>query len=105
VVFLCEIEQREAATQLARACSLLTPKHLALVASLVDSDGQEVQEKTATEWLDPYRRLAALEYTDSQRATALKLKRLGAEVVLSGPRDLDRKIMQRYRYLRQRQRV
>jgi len=105
VVFLCEIEQREAATQLARACSLLSPKHLALVASLEDSDVQELQENAATDWLDPYRRLAALEYTDSQRATALKLKRLGAEVVLSGPRDLDRKIMQRYRYLRQRQRV
>jgi uncharacterized protein (DUF58 family) len=105
VVFLCEIEQREAATQLAKACSLLSPKHLALVASLVDSDVQELQENTATGWLDPYRRLAALEYTDSQRATALKLKRLGAEVVLSEPCDLDRKIMQRYRSLRQRQRV
>ena len=105
VVFLCEIEQREAATQLARACSLLTPKHLALIASLVDSDVQEIQESRCEEWQDPYRRLAALEYTRSQRATALNLKRLGAEVVLSGPRNLDRKIMQHYRHLRQRQRV
>jgi len=105
VVFLCEIEQREAATQLARACSLLAPKHLALVASLVDSDIQKIQEHPCEEWLDPYRRLAAQEYTYAQRATALNLKRLGAEVVLSGPRDLDSRIMQRYRYLRQRQRV
>ena len=105
VVFLCEIEQREAATQLARACSLLTPKHLTLVASLVDSDIQEIQEQHGEGWLDPYRHFAAQEYTHSQRATALNLKRLGAEVVLSGPRDLDSKIMQRYRYLRQRQRV
>lgn len=105
VVFLCEIEQREAATQLARACRLLTPKHLALVASLVDSDIQEIRELHCAEWLDPYRRFAALEYTRSQRATALNLKRLGAEVVLSGPRDLDSRIMQRYRHLRQRRRV
>jgi len=105
VVFLCEIEQREAATQLAKACSLLAPKHLALVASLVDSDVQEIQVHHCEEWLDPYRRFAAQEYTYSQRATALNLKRLGAEVVLSGPRDLDSRIMQRYRYLRQRQRV
>ena len=105
VVFLCEIEQREAATQLARACSLLSSKHLTLVASLVDSDVQEIQEHPCKEWLDPYRRLAAQEYTYSQRATALNLKRLGTEVVLSGPLDLDSKIMQRYRYLRQRQRV
>ena len=105
VVFLCEIEQREAATQLARACSLLSPKHLALVASLVDSDVQEIQEHHCKEWLDPYRRFAAQEYTHSQRTTAFNLKRLGAEVVLSGPRDLDSRIMQRYRYLRQRQRV
>jgi uncharacterized protein (DUF58 family) len=105
VVFLCEIEQREAATQLARACSLLTPKHLALVASLVDSDVQEIQQHHGEAWLDPYRHFAAQEYTYSQRATALNLKRLGAEVVLSSPRDLDSKIMQRYRYLRQRQRI
>jgi uncharacterized protein (DUF58 family) len=105
VVFLCEIEQREAATQLARACSLLSPKHLALVASLVDSDVRDMQGRRCEQWLDPYRRLAALEYTRSQRATALNLKRLGAEVVLSAPQDLDSKVMQRYRRLRQRQRV
>jgi hypothetical protein len=105
VVFLCEIEQREAATQLARACSLLSPKHLSLVASLVDSDVRDMQEKRCEQWLDPYRRLAGLEYTRSQRATALNLKRLGAEVVLSAPRDLDNKVLQRYRRLRQRQRV
>jgi hypothetical protein len=105
VVFLCEIEQREAATQLARACKLLTPKHLALVASLVDSDVQAIREHHCEEWLDPYRRLAAQEYTYAQRAAALNLKRLGAEVVLSGPRDLDSRIMQRYRYLWQRRRV
>ena len=105
VVFLCEIEQQEAATQLARACSLLSPKHLSLVASLVDSDVRELLGKRCEQWLDPYRRLAALEYTRSQRATALNLTRLGAEVVLSAPRDLDSKVMQRYRHLRQRQRV
>jgi uncharacterized protein (DUF58 family) len=105
VVFLCEIEQREAATQLARACKLLSPKHLALVASLVDSDVQEIREHHCEEWLDPYRRFAAQEYTYAQRATALNLKRLGAEVVLSGPRDLDSRIMQRYRHLWQRRRV
>ena len=74
-------------------------------ASLVDSDIQEIRELHCAEWLDPYRRFAALEYTRSQRATALNLKRLGAEVVLSGPRDLDSRIMQRYRHLRQRRRV
>jgi uncharacterized protein (DUF58 family) len=105
VVFLCEIEQREAATQLARACSLLTPKHLALVASLVDSDVREIQTRRCETWLDPYRRLAALEYARSRRATALNLRRLGVEVVLSDPRDLDRKLMARYRHLRQRRRV
>ena len=105
VVFLCEIEQPDAASQLARACSLLTPKHLALVASLVDSEVREIQTRRCVTWIDPYRRLAAQEYARSQRATALNLRRLGAEVVLSGSCDLDRKLMQRYRRLRQRQRV
>jgi uncharacterized protein (DUF58 family) len=105
VVFLCEIEQHAAATQLARACRLLTPKHLALVASLVDGDVRDIETQRCETWLDPYRRLAALEYARSRRSAALNLRRLGTEVVMSDPGDLDRKLMQRYRRLRQRQRV
>ena len=105
VVFLCEMEQREAAEQLTKACTLLAPKHLAIVASLVDTDIQNLQERECTDWLDPYRRYAAQEFTRSQQSTALHLQRLGTQVVLGTEDELDQRVMRRYQYLRNRRRV
>jgi len=105
IVFLCELEQREAAEQLAKACSLLAPKHLPLVAGLIDTDVQAFQQRECTDWLDPYRRYAAYEFSRSQQATALHLRRLNTEVVLGTPEQLDQRVIRRYRLLRQRQRV
>ncbi len=105
VIFLCEIEQREAAGQLAKACTLLANKHLAIVASLVDTDIKALQERDCRDWLDPYRRFAAHEFTRSQQATALHLRHLGTEVVLGTEQELDQRVMERYRYLRNRRRV
>ena len=105
VVFLCEMEQREAAEQLARACTLLAPKHLAIVASLVDTDVKTLQQRECSDWLDPYRRYAAHEFTRSQQSTALHLQRLGTEVVLGTEDELDQRVIRRYQHLRNRQRV
>jgi len=105
IVFLCELEQHEAAEQLAKACTLLTPKHLPLVASLIDTDVQAFQQRACTDWLDPYRRYAAYEFSRSQQATALHLRRLNTEVVLGTPGQLDQRVIRRYRLLRNRQRV
>jgi len=105
VVFLCEMEQREAAEQLAKACTLLAPKHLAIVASLVDTGVQNLQARECTDWLDPYRRYAAHEFTRSQQSTALHLRRLGAEVVLGTEDELDQRVIQRYQHLRSRRRI
>ena len=105
VVFLCEMEQREAAEQLAKACTLLAPKHLAIVASLVDTDIKNLQQRECTDWLDPYRRFAAHEFTRSQQSTALHLHRLGTEVVLGTEDELDQRVIRRYQHLRSRQRV
>jgi uncharacterized protein (DUF58 family) len=105
VVFLCEMEQHEAAEQLAKACVLLAPRHLAIVASLIDTDIQNLQERDCVDWLDPYRRYAACEFTRSQQSTALHLRRLDAEVVLGTADELDDRVIRRYQHLRNRQRV
>ena len=105
VVFLCEMEQHEAAEQLAKACMLLAPRHLAIVASLIDTDIQNLQERDCVDWLDPYRRYAACEFTRSQQSTALHLRRLDAEVVLGTADELDDRVIRRYQHLRNRQRV
>jgi len=104
VVFLCEMEQREAAEQLAKACALLAPKHLTIVASLIDTDIKNLQERECSDWLDPYRRYAAHEFMRSQQSTAL-LHRLGTEVVLGTEDELDQRVMRRYQHLRNRHRV
>lgn len=105
VVMLCEIEQKQAARQLAKACSVLTPKHLPLVASLIDSAVQALREKPVRDWFDPYLRYAAIEYSRSQANTALQLQRLGTAVVMAPPDALDEALLSRYRTLRSRQRV
>jgi len=105
VIFLCEIEQREAAEQLAKACTLLAPKHLTIVASLVDTDIKRLQVRECNDWLDPYRRYAAHEFMRSQQSTALHLHRLGTEVVLGTEDELDQRVMQRYQQLRNRRKV
>lgn len=105
VVFLSEMEQREAAEQLAKACKMLSGKHLVVVSSLIDSEIQAYQSRDGSHWLDPYRRYAANEFLSSQKYTALHLRRLGAEVVLGTPDSLDYKVMRSYQYLRNRQKV
>lgn len=105
VVLLCEMEQREAAQQLVKACKLLSRKHLVVVSSLIDGDIQAYQSRDGSDWLDPYRRYAANEFLSSQKATALHLRRLGAEVVLGSADTLDYKVIRSYQSLRNRQRV
>jgi uncharacterized protein (DUF58 family) len=105
VVVFSEIEAGEAADQLVRGIRLLTPKHLPVTASLVDPDIHALAEREPKGWLDPYESLAALEITFSQRRTALHLYRLGAEVVLARPEDLDREVLRHYAELRARRRI
>ncbi len=105
VVFLTEIEEKEAATQLVQATSLLVPKHTPLIASLVDETIDALQRRVAKHWLDPYRSYAALEYSRALRRTAMHLQRLGAVVVRALPDRLAPTVLQQYRHLRERRRV
>jgi uncharacterized protein (DUF58 family) len=105
VVIFTDMDEGEIAGQLRRATSLLAPKHLPVVASLMDEDVLEMRWQAAKRWIDPYAMLAALEITKGARRTALHLERSGAHVVMARPRDLDRRVLRAYEDLRMRRRV
>jgi uncharacterized protein (DUF58 family) len=105
VVMFTDLDEGEIAGQLRRATSFLAPKHLPVVASLMDEDVLEMRWRRAERWIDPYAMLAALEITKGARRTALHLERSGAHVVLARPAELDRRVLGAYETLRSRRRV
>jgi hypothetical protein len=100
-----DMDEGEIAGQLRRATSFLAPKHMPVVASLMDEDVLEMCWQGAQRWIDPYTMLAALEITKGARRTALHLERSGAHVVLARPAELDKRVLSAYEKLRSRRRV
>ncbi len=105
VVLLTEIEEGEAANQLVKGTRLLTPKHLPLIAGLVDDDVLALRDRPATNWLAPYETLAAWETDQAMRRSRLKLQSLGAQVILARAADLDRTVLRHYETLRAMRKV
>ncbi len=105
VVILTDLEEGDAATQLLRATELLAGKHLPLVAGLLDEEVLALEHAEATDWLDPYRSLAARDALHGMRRIAARLQRLGASVVLARPAQLDQAVLSYYERLRYRRRV
>ena len=105
VVMFTDMDEGEIAGQLRRAASFLSPKHLPVVASLMDDDIAQMRWQPAKRWLDPYTMLAALEITKGARRTALHLQRSGAHVILARPAELDKRVLRAYEGLRSRRRV
>jgi hypothetical protein len=58
--------------------------------------------KEASHWMDPYRNFAATEYCRQQKLTTMKLKQHGASVITAAPEELDQRVLDYYRELRQR---
>ncbi len=105
VVLLTDVEEGEAAEQLIKGTCLLRPKHFPLIAGLLDEAVLALESRPATHWLAPYETLAALEMNQAMRRTSLKLQRLGAQVILARPAELDRAVLHHYETLRTRRRV
>ncbi|MGR8935595.1 MAG: DUF58 domain-containing protein [Gammaproteobacteria bacterium] len=100
VVFLTDIEQPEAASQLLQAVQLLAAKHRVLVASLEDPALAAAMQAPAVQWLDPYRHFAALEYRCGRELTRKKLQRCGVAVVSAAAEQLARQVLDYYRQQR-----
>ena len=105
VVLFTEIDENEDASQLVKATALLAPKHLPLIAGILDEEILSLQRHQAVHWLDPFYAFAASETLQASGGAALRLQRMGAFVTLAGPSQLDGKVMRFYRELRHRRQI
>jgi hypothetical protein len=71
----------------------------------MDPEVLALSEGEARHWLDPYENLAARELLENWHHMAYRLGRLGAEVVLTPPAQLDAAVLGCYERLRERRRV
>ena len=99
VIFLTEIEQAEASTQLIQAMQLLRSKHHILVASINDLEVNELIYQPEQHWLAPYQKLAALEYMRGRELTINKLRKSGISVIASPADKLDSEVLSYYQQL------
>lgn len=105
VVLLTDIDESKAASQLVKASRLLTPKHLPLIADLLDEDIRDMPLASSQDWIAPYNALAALEHQNAARATVGQLRRQGCHVVQATPAHLDDRLLGYYEDLRRRHSV
>lgn len=97
VVFLTELEQPEAASQLVQAGKLLTTKHQVLVASLEEPAIERGLKQSAHYWQDPYRQFAILEYLQGRELTRKHLQSVGVKVSDATAQNLDKQVLTYYR--------
>jgi uncharacterized protein (DUF58 family) len=102
VVVLTDLSSGDDAAQFSQAVRLLSAKHLVVIASIDDADIEDMCWARASNWMDPYRSFAAMEYCRQRKLTKMKLKQHGASVISAAPDDLDKKVLDYYRELRQR---
>ncbi len=105
VVIFTETDERDTAGQLVQATKLLVPKHLPLIAGIIDPDTVAFQHRAAHDWLDPYYAFAATEMLQASRANALRVQRMGGFVALASPSKLDGAVLTYYQTLRARRQI
>ncbi len=101
VVYLTEMEQAEAATQLMQAVQLLRGKHHIVVASIDDPDINNLTQQIDQTWLSPYQNFAALEYYRGRALTRNKLRQSGVDVLTACPENLDAEVLNFYQKIRE----
>jgi uncharacterized protein (DUF58 family) len=102
VIVLTDLSSGDDAAQFSQAVRLLAAKHHIVIASINDADIEDMCWKQASHWMDPYRNFAATEYCRQRKLTKMKLKHHGASVISAAPDNLDKKVLDYYRELRQR---
>jgi len=102
VVVLTDLSNGGDASQFNQAVRLLSAKHMVVIASIDDTEIQQMRWSGASHWMDPYRSFAALEYCRERQLTEMKLKQQGASVITAAPAKLDTAVLDYYRMLRQR---
>ena len=104
-VLLTDLDDADAASQLARAVRLLMPKHMPAVASVANPELGELERAPARRWLDPYVTLAASEQLERIRANMFLLRRMGVPVVCAPAALLEESVFALYDELKARRQV
>ena len=89
-------------SQFSQAVRLLSAKHMVVIASIDDTEIQQMRWSTSSHWIDPYRNFAAHEYCRERRLAKMKLKHYGASVITTSPDVMGNAVLDYYRELRQR---
>lgn len=105
MVLLTDLDETSVDSQLAKATALLVPKHVPLIASILDEETVELESRFAHSWIDPYLTIAAHEALLESRRAALHLRQQGAHVVYARPARLDKEVMNYYQQLLDRNRL
>jgi uncharacterized protein (DUF58 family) len=105
VVFLTDVDDVSAGSQLAQAARFLLPKHLPFIAGLSSEAAQVMALAPASEWLDPYRSLAAQEYCVGLERKVRALNALGAPALVARPQHLERAVFAAYTDFRRQRRA
>ncbi len=105
VVLLTDLDDAAAASQLLGAVRILLPKHLPFVAGLSSVAAESMAGAPATEWLDPYRSLAAQEYCTALERKVQALRALGAPALVARPEQLEGAVLEAYGRFRRQRRV
>jgi uncharacterized protein (DUF58 family) len=105
VIFLTDVDDATAGSQLAQAARLLLPQHLPFIAGLSSEAAQAMARAPASEWLDPFRALAAQEYCGGLERKVSLLNSLGAAALIARPQHLEHAVFAAYADFRRRRRV
>jgi uncharacterized protein (DUF58 family) len=105
VVLLTDVDDASAQSQLAQAVRFLLPKHLPFVAGLSSAAAESMAHSPARDWLDPYRSLAAQEYTIGLERKVRALNALGAPALVARPELLERAVFAAYADFRRQRRA
>ena len=105
VIILTDLYGSDPTSRLGQSIRLWAPRHLPMVVGLVGSEVKAMAEREARDWLDPFESLAAVTYQQDVQRGMAGLRRLGAQTLLAGPRELEAAVVRRYQQLRSDRRV
>lgn len=105
VVLLTDLDDAAAASQLLGAVRILLPKHLPFIAGLSSVAAESMAVAPASDWLDPYRSLAAQEYCTALERKVQALRALGAPALVARPEQLEGAVLEAYGRFRRQRRV
>lgn len=105
VVVFTDLDVEDRGGQWLAGIKLLSARHLPLLASVRDEALAQQRDGEARAWRDPYDVLAALEIEQATLTNHARARRLGARVICTAAKQLDRAVLAAYDEVRKRRRV